>query len=215
MLTTLAAVVCFRVAGQETVPYRDITGGRETRIAMFEEQTPGGWIIHSRMSDGEMHDVDIDASGATLRYHVVSPARRIDYRVTRDGNVLIIEGTFSGAPLSRKITIDEHPWYETLERSLQGYAAAGAPGKVVFWIVHPWEARAYLLGATGEGYQQVTVNDRAMTALRVRVRPEGFYHFFWSALYWYRREDAMFVRYEGVRGFPGTPRTVVEYMGSN
>ncbi len=211
----LAAIACASATAQATFPYRDRTGNREIRILMFEEPTAGGSIVHSRMSDGEMHDVEIDETGATLRYHVVSPARRIDYTVTREANTLLVTGTFGGSPLSRTIVIDSRPWYEALERSLRIFVAGGGAGQVEFWIVHPWEARAYLLEAEGEGYETVTVNDRQEAALRVRVRPVGFLHYFWSALYWYRRSDELFVRYEAVRGFPGTPRTVVEYMGKD
>ena len=47
-------------------------------------------------------------------------------------------------------------------------------------------------------------------ALRVRIRPVGILHYLWSALYWYRPGDGTFLRYEAVRGWVGTPKTVIE-----
>jgi len=49
-------------------------------------------------------------------------------------------------------------------------------------------------------------------AVRLRVVPVGILRFFWSALYWFRPADGRFERSEGVRGGPGTPKTVVELL---
>ncbi len=180
---------------------------------MSEQMLPAGSIVHSRMSDGDRHDVQIDSSAATTTYHLESPARRIAYTVTRAGDVLTVKGIFGGAPISKTIPIDHRPWYQGIERSLHDFVVTGESRPLVFWIVQPWEANAYLLQARAEGQERITVNDRQMTALRVRVSPVGFLRFFWSSLYWFRPSDGRFLRYEAVRGFPGTPKTVVEFIG--
>ena len=56
------------------------------------------------------------------------------------------------------------------------------------------------------------MDDKLQDSVRIRVSPVGILHFIWSALYWFRPTDARFLRYEAVRGLPGTPRTVVELM---
>ncbi len=219
-LKVLAAVAflalgCQHAAAQAPLDYRDRTGDTEIRIRMSEEPIPNGEVEHSRMSDGDRHDVTIDPSGNTSDYRVQSPSRRLDYSVVREGNVLVLSGVIYGSPLSRRITINALPWYQALERSLRDWIVSGARGEPEFWIVHPWEANAYLLQASSEGEEEIPVNGRQELAVRVRVRPVGILRFFWSALYWFRPTDGRYLRYEAVRGLPGTPKTVIEYLGSD
>jgi hypothetical protein len=209
------ALACPLAAAQGFLPYRDLTGTRETTVDIEEEILPDGSIMHSRMTDGELHDVRLDASTVTISYHVVSPARRIDYRVTRDGDILHVAGTFAGAPISKTIRIGGPPWYESIERSIRDYIITGETRPLPFWILNPWDATAYRMEAQSEGQEVITVNDRQVTAVRIRVSPVGLLRLFWSSLYWFRPSDGRFLRYEAVRGLPGTPKTVVEYMGTD
>jgi hypothetical protein len=217
----LLAAVCLPAAAQDArrapaaLSYRETTGDHQIDILVSEESVTGGFIVHSRLNDGDRHDVEMDASAATVRCRVRSPQRKIDYAVTREGTVLVLEGILGGAPVSRRITIDSHPWYQAVETSLGAFVVNGGKGQTEFWTVHPWEGNAYLLRAQSEGDQVIGFNGRQAAALRVRMRPVGILGFFWSALYWYRPSDGRLLRYEAVRGFPGTPLTVVEYMGTD
>lgn len=56
------------------------------------------------------------------------------------------------------------------------------------------------------------MDGRTEEAMRVRVSPWGLLSLFWSSLYWFRPSDGAFLRYEAVRGLPGTPKTVVELI---
>jgi hypothetical protein len=209
------AIAFSPAAAQAPLLYRDTTGGVETGILMTYEQVPGGTIVHSVLTDGDRHDMEIDTSLATKRYHVASPNRKIDYTVTREGDVLVVQGILGGAPVLRRIGISPLPWYQAMERSLHDYLVSGAKGEPTFWIMNPWEAKAYLMQVASEGYQLISVNGRRVSAMTVRLRPTGVFRPFWSALYWYRPDDGFFLRYEAVRGFPGTPLTVIEFMGTD
>ena len=99
-----------------------------------------------------------------------------------------------------------------MEWELADYAVSGSTQPLVFWVVNPFEARAYQMQAIGESREVIDDNGKSLTAARVRVRPNGFLAPFWSTLYWFRPSDGRFVRYEGVRGLPGTPKTTVELL---
>jgi hypothetical protein len=197
---------------QASSTYRDTTGGREISIRIQQDPLPNGLLIRSFMSDGEYHEVEYGAADATVRYRVSSLARKLDYTARKEGNLIRFEGTLGGRPLSRTQRIDDRPWYQTVEKTLSGFARSGSPALLLFWIVQPWEARAYLMQAANEGAEAVVVGSERTSALRVRVSPSGLLSLFWSTLYWYRSSDGLFVRYEGVRGLPGTPLTVLELV---
>jgi hypothetical protein len=214
-----AAALTPTAAVMVPLKYRDLTGTLQLDIQMSEQVIPGGFMEHSVQSDGDLHDVQLDSAAATVRYDVDSPSRQIKYTVTRLGNVLTFKGILAGAGLSKDIKISGLPWYEAIERSLHDYvltyAATGVKTPLTFWVVHPWEAKTYQLQAVAEIQEQITVNGRSVTGVRVRVSPTGLLRLVWSSLYWYRPSDGLYLRYEAVRGGPGTPKSVVEFMGKS
>jgi hypothetical protein len=208
----LLGILSVPAVAQAILTYRDRTGRVDIIIHMWKEELPFGAMFHSRLSDGEIHRVEIDGSNETISYRFASPSRNTSYLARREGNTILIEGTLHGSPLSRRLPIDATPWMESMEWSLQEYAMSGSPLPLTFWVLQPFEVRAYLLQATGELEENIVVNGQAQAVKRVRVRPAGILAPFWSALYWFRASDGRFVRYEGVRGLPGTPKTVVELI---
>lgn len=213
LICGLAALCSLPVGAQEKYIYRERTRDQEIRTTIWETKLPGGSIVNSAMSDGDAHRVQVDESFATQRYTFESPKRNTAYVVVRQGNTLRLEGTLNGRPLLRTVQIDSRPWYESLEWTLQGYVAASF-NSVVFWIVHPFEAKVYLMRAHAEAHESIPVNDRSTDAVRVRVGLAGIGSILWSSLYWFRPMDGEFLKSEAVRGFPGTPLTVVELVSA-
>jgi hypothetical protein len=192
--------------------YRDLTGNLVT-IIHLQEQTRGEDVtLHSTLSDGDLHSVEMDSSRATLHYDFDSPERKTAYSASREGNEILIQGTLKGQPLSKRIAIDSHPWYESMEWSLQPFAVSGSSEPVLFWVLHPYEGQAFLMQAREEKEEGIPVDGRTLDAMRVKVSPWGLLSLFWSSLYWFRSSDGIFLRFEGVRGLPGTPKTVVELI---
>jgi hypothetical protein len=99
-----------------------------------------------------------------------------------------------------------------VERSLQGFAISGSARTIYFWMVLPTEARVFRLKARREGRQVVNVAGQPVEAERVKVTLTGIASFIWSSVYWYRPADGTFLRSESVRGFIGTPKTVIELV---
>jgi len=192
--------------------YRDLTGHQVT-IIHLQEQTHGSDItVLSAMSDGDHHSVEMDASRATFHYQFESPERATAYSASREGNEILMEGTLKGRPLSRKVAIDSHPWFQSMELSLQPLVVSGSSQPLVFWVLQPFDAHVYLMQAREEVEEEIPVDGRTMPGVRVRVSPWGILSGVWSSLYWFRPADGAFLRYEAVRGLPGTPKTVVEMI---
>jgi hypothetical protein len=95
---------------------------------------------------------------------------------------------------------------------LQPFVVSGSSLPVVFWVVQPFEGYVYLMQARGEKEEAIAVDGRTLEGMRVRVSPRGILAALWSSLYWFRPSDGAFLRYEAVRGLPGTPKTVVELI---
>jgi hypothetical protein len=203
------------ILAEPVLVYRDMTGSVQILIHIWQELLPEGSLVNSALSDGDEHHVQLDDANATVSYRFASPTQSTSYLARREGDELVLQGTFKGFPLSRRIAINANPWFESMEWSLVDYALSGSTRPLVFWVVNPREARAYEMQAIGESPENILDNGQSVPALRVRVRPAGFLAPFWSTLYWFRPSDGRFLRYEGVRGLPGTPMTVVELLGGD
>ena len=82
--------------------------------------------------------------------------------------------------------------------------------KASFWTVRPDNLDVLTLQATREGGGRLPMEDGGeVLANKVVIRLEGLMSALWSAEYWFRQGDDLFVRYRGTHGPPGVPETVI------
>lgn len=196
-----------------TLVYRQVTGSRADRIEIGEEALDDGAVLRMRATSGETYRIQSDWTGSVTSCAFEFPEQGTSWAAHRNGTTLRIEGTIRGRTVSRGISIGDHPWYESAERSLQAFAVSGSPEPRRFWMVEPYGGGAYLMSGRIEGREPVTVNGKPVEAVRVIVRPAGLLSFLWSSTYWYSPTDGTFLRSESVRGIAGlVPLTVIELV---
>ena len=66
--------------------YRDLTGNLVTFVHLKEETSGEDVTLHSTLTDGDLHTVEMDSSRATLHYDFDSPERKTAYSASREGN---------------------------------------------------------------------------------------------------------------------------------
>ncbi len=200
------------LAAQNRLVYREQTGQKIVRIEAWEERYPEGIILHSIMSNGEAYDIQNDPDMATTSFTYENTGQNTFYWASREGDTIRFAGTLMGKPFANSSRIDTRPLYQSVERSLQGFAISGLSDTIYFWIVLPSEAKVFPLAARREGREVVEVGGQRIEAERVKVSLPGIASIFWSSLYWYRPGDGTFLKSECVRGFIGTPKTVLELV---
>jgi hypothetical protein len=100
-----------------------------------------------------------------------------------------------------------------VEKSLEPFVLSGEE-RVRFMVIQPFDVEPFVMVARARGTERVEAGDKTYEAVHVVVSPEGFASLFYRVHYWFRSSDGLFVRYEGTRGPPGTPKTVVELQGT-
>ena len=109
--------------------------------------------------------------------------------------------------------IDGLPWYQTVTFSLRPMVMSKEQDSVSFWTLRPDTLALVKLRAIKETEEQIQVNNSTVKAQRVRVTPDNeLLSFFWQGNYWFRSQDGVFVKFEGINGPPGTPKTVIELV---
>jgi hypothetical protein len=206
-------LISFHPAGaQNKLIYLQQTAQQVVRIEVWEQRDTDGLFLQSAMSNGESYSIHNGMDMATVAFSYGNTEQRTLYSATREGNALRLVGTVRGKPVSRLSRIDELPVYQSVERSLQGFAISGSSQTIYFWMVMPMDARVYRLMGRREGREIITVAGERVEAEKVKVSLTGIASFIWSSIYWYRPTEGTFLRSECVRGFIGTPKTVIELV---
>jgi hypothetical protein len=207
-------VLCLQSAGaQGLLVYREQTGSRVARVEVSEQQEGEYLLLRTVMSYGESYAIRNGCNMSTLSFTYGNTSDNTSYTATREGSSIRMQGTLKGKPFSRVSRIDTSPLYESVERSLQGFAVSGSTQTISFWMVLPMDAMVFRLTARREGRELVDFAGERVSAERVKVSLPGLAALLWSSLYWYRPTDGTFLRSEAVRGIGiGLPKTVLELV---
>lgn len=193
--------------------FREQTGN-EVVYLQSAEDSAGQYLTLSSVSEtGEAHEVVVDGRTLeSLEWSHRNSADNIDYTARLSGRTIRVTGTNQGRRVNESFRLeDSDPWIQSIERSLQPFVLS-ARDRMEFWTVQPGDITLRKLQAARRGRSSIDVDGEQVEAWEIRISLPGIGSMFWSATYWYRVTDGQFVRYEGVRGWPGTPRTVVELV---
>jgi hypothetical protein len=218
LLRVLGISICLGVlapavtVGQVSLVYRQSTGKREDRVEISDLPLPTGAVLGVAISSGETYRIETDASGGVISCSFDYPPEGTSWRAQREGSTLRLDGSVQHRQVSRTFRIDDHPWYESAERSLQAYAISAPLDPVRFWMIEPYGGSAYLMAGRVECTEQVEVNGRSVDAIRVVIRPDGILAFLWKSTYWFDPVDGTFLRSQSVRGILTLVPTVLELV---
>lgn len=192
--------------GTEQRTYMETTGGVTTYFSWTLEQANS--VTVTVREENELYVNRCDRLGTTFEWHYSDTDS--DITASRSNNIIEIRGKFHGEDVNARHEIDSVPWYQTLAYALPKLVEPTATPRV-FWTIRPDNLDVIKMQASWEGTEKVAVNGKKLQAHRVRIRPDGFLSPLWHADYWFRVPDRLFVRYEGVHGPPGHPKTIIQF----
>ena len=200
-------------AGQD-LRFREQTGDSVVYLTSNERVDQGRLVLSSRSSLGEEHRVIVDGELESVEWRHLFVQANTDYTAVRTGRRIELTGVHRGATIGRSYSLgDDAPWIQSIERSLRAFVLSDHR-RTEFFTIQPDEFQLRRLQAVRRGRATVDVDGVATDAWEIRVSVAGIASIFWSATYWFRARDGQFVRSEAVRGWPGTPVTVVEMVDS-
>lgn len=156
------------------------------------------------------HEIwELDTHFNTQSWVVSNNLTQEHYRIHRNQNKLIVTGrvrerTFNAE--SQSITAD--PWYQALEPAARRFAQSDRRSQA-FWILLPDTLSLHHMILKDRKAVKLLSGDVELDAVQVRVTFLGWRQYFWSAYYWFRESDGVWLRYEGTNGPPGTPKTTI------
>lgn len=193
--------------------FQQQTGDKVTQYELCLTPHDGGYQVYGNFHDRTIF-IECDESFVHQRFVIDRKAKEYEIRYERDGKT--ITGIIGDETITK--TMSDAPWYQMLEISKAFIESKGNLGK--FWMVSDQVAEhteepgfsTIELQAKGKGTEIIRYQGREVEAIKILVRLTGAMATFWKAEYWYRPADGVMLRYEGVRGLPGTPKTIITLL---
>ena len=208
ILGFICATAVWPLAAEERHLYRE-TRGDDSSTYLWTMVAAGDLYRITFQSLRETFVNHCDASGLTLRWRL--QGERIEAEARREGDAIVLAGRHEGEPVERRIEIGDEPWYQPLSYSLRRFARSGKIA-TPFWMLRPDTLTAVRLKAERVGREPLVTANGPALAVRVRISTTGLLTGIWKADYWFAADSGVFLRYEGVNGPPGSPKTVVELL---
>ncbi|MBN2232019.1 MAG: hypothetical protein JW781_04250 [Deltaproteobacteria bacterium] len=210
LLCFTAAVLFLRsasglAAAVESHCYEEATGA-ERHIFAWRLTVGEQAVITSTEENKRFRNV-CDLSGVTRGWEM-QQGGHTDVQARREGNVIVLSGTCEGVALDRRLPVDDAPWLQPLSYSFRSFIA-GEDDEIEFWTIRPDKLKAVKMKAERREIESLMVDGRPVAARKVRISLTGLMGRLWAGYYWFRCEDGLFLRYEGVHGPPGTPKTLI------
>ena len=153
-----------------------------------------------------------DQAGNTLEWRFRDGTEEVTAR--RSGNLILLSGNRDGRKFHKDLTIDKSPWFQPISYALGRFSQSHLD-RVVFWTIRPDNLDIVKLQARRNGEEQISTGAGPLLAYKIHISLDGILSHFWKASYWFRKDDGLFIRYEGVNGLPGTPTTTIQIDGQS
>jgi hypothetical protein len=199
-------------AGGPLATYRVISAGGAATYQERIDTEDGGRIVRiSRSNDDGVLELPRSPALELKSWRQRSETLATDLTATRDGNVIVVQGTVKGKDFSREVKLDGHPWYQAVDLAVVEFVRSGKASQE-FWLLTGEEMTPRLFVFKRGAGEKVRSGDREAEAVKVRFTLPGFKGSFWGSDYWVRESDGRLVKFEGTRGPPGAPRLTIELV---
>lgn len=177
--------------------------GKDQATVSWEEQRKDDFIYLTTRQGGETHSYVLTSDYRTVSWEYSDPDKGTDIRVVRENGVYRIDGTIHYESYSKTCGSKGAPWYQQVGFHI-GYSIRNSP-TFRFECIRPDNLKVYVMQAVGK---EVAVR-AGVREQRIHVRLTGMLSRFFGCDYFIDASTGRLIRYEGVHGGPGTPKTII------
>ena len=188
--------------------YLEKTGKVLVKINLQVQEQKSLIVSTSTRSTGKSSIYNSDHNLSNSQWQVKNSKENTDFTAKREGNHIVIKGKLNGETIDRKVKIDSDPWYQSLSLSLTTLAKSDKPS-CLFWVLRPDSLKPIKMKARKLAGESLKIEGEDVEAEKIKVVLTGFKSMFWHGLYWYRKDNGLFIKYQGAKGPPGTPITTI------
>lgn len=192
--------------------FREKTGSQSSTIVWNVAEEKAGFRQNVSDKSG-ISNYRMDRSYETLEWKLSNSKSQTDFTALLNNRTINIRGLFGRKEIAQTIKIGEKPWYQNFPFSLAPFILSGNES-IDFMSLRPNDLKPFEMTARKSGVLNMVIDGESVQVQKVRVSLPGLLFKFWHGDYLFRCLDGQFIRYEGVNGPPGTPRTEIELLSS-
>lgn len=178
-----------KVLYETAVMYKDLPD-QQTAVSRKKQTT------ESTISDEFILDKDYDL----VKWQRVCAEERSNYVVKREGDVLVVTGTFKGQPLKKKITLEGKEVHIYPNYSLGKFALSGNKN-MNFWSLRRDQLTKIPMKARNDGEETILVNGKRVEAIKIYYTIEGkLREKHYNHTYYYRKSDGLYIKKKESKG---------------
>lgn len=211
LTTFLLGPLVFVIPQEVIAVYQSRTGANSVRIQERLQITPRRILNTIEWRNGSKSTFFLTADYATQRWQYEDIEGDTKLVAQRIENQILITGTFQGKPAQKTYSIDTSPWYQAWNRDLQQFVLSGKTRQEL-WSIQENNLSIYKVVAIREGEEKLSLANQRVDTIKITVTLTNWMALFWKVHFWFRKTDGQFIRYEGVQGPPGSPKTVIELV---
>jgi hypothetical protein len=187
--------------------YKQITGGN-TFFYTWEKESHNPIKIRI-IEPKDTFTILCDTAGETMEW--VLSNQRSSVIAKKIGSEIHISGIFQDHPYEEKVPMKNERWYQALPYALRQMIRSGKE-EDTFLMIRPDTLAPLRLKAVRLEPETITVSEKKIPAHKLRLTLTGLLENMWSAYYWFRFSDGVFLQYKGTNGPPGTPETLIQLI---
>jgi hypothetical protein len=195
----------------EVYHYREETGASVKDVVWRLSKDEAFTLTYDSLV--ERHVTTTGPDYDTRGWQVTADGGQTRFSAERVGRAIFVRGTFRGAPVDKRLEIDQSPWYQATSLSLRELVAS-VDSERVFWTIRMDTLTAHKIRAIKKGVEAVESDENRKELLRIQLTLPGMLAPFWKSDYWFALPEGVFFRFKGPSGPPGSPTTIVTRVSS-
>lgn len=199
---TVLMLLCSLYAHSQTSVYDYACGGQRAAI-VWNERKEGDSICLETVQGSKTNVYHFSSDFSTLAWEYSDHVVGTDIRVVLEDGVYRISGMLKNKTCAKTFKSHGLPWYQQMGYHI-GCSIEKQPS-LRFECIRPDNLKLYKMQAEAK---EAAVRD-GVREQRIEVRLTGLLSRFFGCDYFVDAATGRFIRYTGVHGPPGTPKTVI------
>ncbi|MEM7174783.1 MAG: hypothetical protein AAF443_02500 [Chlamydiota bacterium] len=196
-------------AHQMVYIYNKEVGGYQSQSRWVLTEKGDELRIEGKSSKGQTTIIS-SPDRQTKSFTFQSTNQQNDYMIYRDGPYLIASGIAEGQPIEKSYNIRSKPWFQEFDFSLKPFILSQAQ-EIKFYIIHPKKMSMHHMVAKKREEEELILNGKNYSTIKVKMSLTGFKGMFWSAQIWFDRTAGDLLKYVANEG-PNTPTGIITLL---
>lgn len=177
--------------------------GKESSKIIWEENRRDNLIHLSTTQGSEKQKYTLRDNYQTIYWEYSNFEENTQIKVELKNGIYHVKGIIKSKPYTKTHKSAGKPWYQHIGFAL-GYLMDNR-SSIIFECIRPDNLKLYEMQADAKEYK---TNGNAKEQ-RINIHLTGFLAKYFGSDYYINPDNKKFIRYEGVHGAPGTPKTVI------